>query len=193
MTESSLVAARFVTLAHFVTKVLWQNVSNLMHCLHVLSAQHVLSPHLLSPQLGDKMANMLSPHLYWWQNISNLSHCLHVMSPWHILSPWGDRSCWQVRLLHGLSSFTSTTIICLSCSLDVCVCTCMHVSMCVCMYACMSVYVCVCVCVRASARLLCCFVLCSIILVSFSVKLKFCIALSRPPGSCCWNHNYICV
>ena len=180
MTESSLVAARFVTLAHFVTKVLWQNVSNLMHCLHVLSAQHVLSPHL-----GDKMANMLLPHLYWWQNISNLIHCLHVMSPWHILSPWGDRSCWQVRLLHGLSSFTSTTIICLSCSLDVCVCTCMHVSMCVCMYACMSVYVCVCVCVRASARLLCCFVLCSIILVSFSVKLKFCIALSRPPGSCC--------
>ena len=43
--RTARVAARFVTTARFVTKVSlrWQNVSNLMHCLHVLSLQHVLS------------------------------------------------------------------------------------------------------------------------------------------------------
>ena len=128
----------------------------------------------------------------------------HVLSPpWAWTArPCGDKTCWKVHPLHVLSPcmfcyhvgmeknvvikcaegstrckfchpFVSTTVVCLSSSLVVCVCVRIYM------------YFCVCACVRSCVRacLLC--RTCSIIPASFSVKLIFCIALSRPQGSCC--------
>ena len=84
------------------------------------------------------------------QHVSNLMHWQHVLSPRHVLSSRGE-----VHSLYVLCNpFGSSTKICLSSFLDVCVCVCVRVRVCVCVCVrvCVRVCVCVCVCVCVRAR-----------------------------------------
>ena len=120
------------------------------------------------------------PGTFCHQGVSGLMHCLHVLSHRHFChhAPKGS-------LLHVSSTLTSTTLISFHFPQCLCVCVCVwggggggggHTCACIrmCVYACMFLCMFVHTCVHV--------VLCSIIPASFSVKLEFCIALSRAQG-----------
>ena len=94
ITFSVSVAAHFITTACFVTKVTqtprWQNVSNFMHCLHVLSLWHAVSPqHHYSDKTCRKVHLLQFCHPFTSNSIICLSFpsmcwCVHARVGEHL-------------------------------------------------------------------------------------------------------------